>query len=516
MALVNSVNPVRLAGPEDRRLRDRRLARRRPRLPPAAGRQRRQHLGVLAGLRAVRRPRPRHPAAGDARLPGRGGGAAGDRRAVPGPRDQGDRDPDRQPRLVEARRGGRATSPAAGSPPSPTRRSSPRSASSPATTASSSSRPPRPASPACSQELAAGETYAGATVSITVTGHGLKDTATALEGFAGRRPRRHRRGRRRGRRRRGRRARLTWRPSSTARSGSRSRPPRPTSGPGFDALGLALSLRDELEAEVVAERARRRGRRRGRRRRAPRRVPPRRARDAGGLRGDGGAAARPAPVLPQRDPARRGLGSSSAAIVAGVALARALVAGGALLIDDDGAVDLAADVEGHPDNVAPALLGGFVISGREDGGWYAVRAGRRPAGPAVVFVPPTRSPPRSPGACCPAPVPHADAAANAGRAALLVAALAGPPEQLLAATRDYLHQDYRAPAMPASLALVERAARRRASRRRSPVPGRPCWPSPTARHRPPLGRPARACWPAAPTGWSAHALERRPARRRAA
>ena len=60
VALVNSVNPVRLAGPEDRRVRDRRLPRRRPRLPPAAGRQRRQHLGVLDGLRAVRRPRPGH------------------------------------------------------------------------------------------------------------------------------------------------------------------------------------------------------------------------------------------------------------------------------------------------------------------------------------------------------------------------------------------------------------------------------------------------------------------------
>ena len=58
-------------GPEDRRLRDRRLPRRRPRLPPAAGRQRRQHRGVLARLHAVRRARPRHEATGDARLPGR-------------------------------------------------------------------------------------------------------------------------------------------------------------------------------------------------------------------------------------------------------------------------------------------------------------------------------------------------------------------------------------------------------------------------------------------------------------
>ena len=151
VALVNSVNPVPPPGPEERGLRDRRLPRRRSRLPPAARRQRRQHLGVLDGLRAVRRPRPRHQAAGDARLPGRGRGAARDRRAVPRPRDQGDRDPDRQPRVLEARRRRGATSPAAASRPSPTRRSWPPRPTWPGTTASSWSRPRRPASPACSR-----------------------------------------------------------------------------------------------------------------------------------------------------------------------------------------------------------------------------------------------------------------------------------------------------------------------------------------------------------------------------
>ena len=67
------------AGAEDRVVRDRRLPRRRPRRPPAAGRQRRQHLRLLARLPAVRRPRPGHQAPEDARLPGRGCGAAGDR-----------------------------------------------------------------------------------------------------------------------------------------------------------------------------------------------------------------------------------------------------------------------------------------------------------------------------------------------------------------------------------------------------------------------------------------------------
>ena len=72
----------------------------------------------------------------------------------------------------------------------------------------------------------------------------------------------------------------------------------------------------------------------------------------------------------------------------------------------------------------------------------------------VVFVPPTPLPTTVARGLLPESVPHADAAANAGRAALLVAALAGRPENLLLATRDLLHQDYRAPAMPDSVALV--------------------------------------------------------------
>ena len=132
-------------------------------------------------------------------------------------------------------------------------------------------------------------------------------------------------------------------------------------------------------------------------------------------------------------PHARGLGSSSAAIVAGVVLARALVAGGQLLASDEALFDLAADLEGHPDNVAPAFYGGFVISGREDGHWYAVRAGVDPRVTAVVFVPPTGVETKVARGLLPDVVPHADAAANSGRAALLVAALNGQPEHLLAA-----------------------------------------------------------------------------------
>jgi homoserine kinase len=140
--------------------------------------------------------------------------------------------------------------------------------------------------------------------------------------------------------------------------------------------------------------------------------------------------------------------------VAGIALARALVAGGGLLMDDDQVLALAADVEGHPDNVAPAFLGGFVISGRDDDGWYATNAAVDPRVSVVVFVPPDPVSTELARGLLPAEVPHADAAANAGRAALLVAALAGRPELLHRATRDLLHQAYREPAMPASLAFV--------------------------------------------------------------
>ncbi|CAI9405203.1 homoserine kinase [Nocardioides sp. T2.26MG-1] len=225
-------------------------------------------------------------------------------------------------------------------------------------------------------------------------------------------------------------------------------------GPGFDSLGLALAMRDELEAEVVGA----------------------------GLRVEvTGAGAHEVPLdethlvvramhaafdlVGVRPPGlrlschnviphARGLGSSSAAIVAGVVLARALVAGGTLLVDDATLFRLAARLEGHPDNVAPAFYGGFVISGHDED-FYAVTSPVDPRIETVVFVPPTPVSTEVARSLLPASVPHADAAADAGRTALLVAALAGQPEQLLRATRDYLHQDYRRAAMPESLDLVD-------------------------------------------------------------
>jgi homoserine kinase len=137
-------------------------------------------------------------------------------------------------------------------------------------------------------------------------------------------------------------------------------------------------------------------------------------------------------------------------------LARGLVAGGELLLDDDAAFRLTAELEGHPDNVAPAFHGGFVISGHESGNdFWAVKASVDPRVGAVVFIPPHGVRTEVARGLLPDRVPHADAAADAARTALLVAALAGQPEQLHRATRDYLHQEYRRPAMPDSLALVD-------------------------------------------------------------
>ena len=232
-------------------------------------------------------------------------------------------------------------------------------------------------------------------------------------------------------------------------------------GPGFDALGVALALHDVVTLEVAAA-------------------------DASGVHidcsGEGAddvprdashlvyrAVARAFEVMEEplpavrlrcenRIPHGRGLGSSSAAIVGGLAAARALVPGGGARLDDDALFALAAEMEGHPDNVAPAVYGGFTIAygdARRTNGCHAVRLDVDPAVSFVVLVPTTPLETRVARGLLPASVPHEDAARNAGRAALLVAALTARPDQLLAATEDRLHQQYRAEAMPESAALVQ-------------------------------------------------------------
>jgi homoserine kinase len=226
-------------------------------------------------------------------------------------------------------------------------------------------------------------------------------------------------------------------------------------GPGFDALGLALALHDELSAEVtdsglVVDVT---GAGAGDVARDETHLVVRAARAAFGALG-----AQPAGLrLECRNaiPHSRGLGSSAAAIVGGVLLARALVVDGAQRLSDGAALELAAELEGHPDNVAPCLLGGLTIAWRQDGA-RAVRRDVDPAVVPVVFIPPFTASTELARGLLPQTVPHADAAFAAGRAALLVAALTGTPQALFDATADRLHQSYRASAMPQSFALVER------------------------------------------------------------
>lgn len=225
-------------------------------------------------------------------------------------------------------------------------------------------------------------------------------------------------------------------------------------GPGFDALGLALGLYDDLSAEVAASglvievsgegadtvvrdethlviRAMRS------------------AFDALGETPDGLALR-----CHNRIPHSRGLGSSAAAIVAGVLLARALVHDGRARLDDAGVLAMANDLEGHPDNVAPCLFGGLTVAWTVDGGARAIRREPDPAVVPVVLVPPYEASTEQARGLLPEVVSHADAAFNAGRAALLVAALTGTPQALVDATEDRLHQGYREPAMPETFALV--------------------------------------------------------------
>jgi homoserine kinase len=225
-------------------------------------------------------------------------------------------------------------------------------------------------------------------------------------------------------------------------------------GPGFDALGLALTLYDDLSARITSEGY----------------TVSVTGHGAGDLPTDAEhlvaramlttfdeLGERPrgfAVECVNRIPQARGLGSSSAAIVGGVQLARALVRDGMTKVDDAAALRIAARLEGHPDNVAPCLLGGFTIAWTAASGAEAVRlepdAGVRP----TVFVPGERGYTATARAALPPAVPHADAAFNAGRAALLVHALTGAPELLLPATEDRLHQGYRASAMPGTASLV--------------------------------------------------------------
>jgi homoserine kinase len=226
-------------------------------------------------------------------------------------------------------------------------------------------------------------------------------------------------------------------------------------GPGFDALGLALSLYDEVTAEITE----------------------------GGLsidvQGEGAGAVagdethlivqsmraafglfgvQPAGLRLQCAnviPHGRGLGSSAAAIVAGILLAQGLTRGATATSGQ--LLTLAASLEGHPDNVAPCLLGGLTIAWTQsDGTTQAVRLDAIGVTP-IALIPEVQSSTKAARQALPASVTHADAAFNAARSALLVAALtSGDAAVLLEATQDRLHQSYRAAGMPESTLVLAR------------------------------------------------------------
>lgn len=234
-------------------------------------------------------------------------------------------------------------------------------------------------------------------------------------------------------------------------------------GPGFDALALALARYDEVVAEIRPDGLTIEvdGEGEDTVPRGPEHLVVRAmyaAFDALGGRPTG-LAVRCRNQIPQS----RGLGSSAAAIVAGISCARALVADSDARLDDESTLDLAHRLEGHPDNVAACLLGGLTVAWLEESRAgsraCAVRVDPEPALHPVVFISPHGLDTRSARAALPDVVPHADAARNAGRAALLIPALTGHPELLLAATEDRLHQDARAQVLgpPAELIRALRA-----------------------------------------------------------
>lgn len=227
-------------------------------------------------------------------------------------------------------------------------------------------------------------------------------------------------------------------------------------GPGFDCLGLALGLYDEVEVRPARQ-------------------------TQVSVSGEGAAVVprseshlilrairatldelgspRPAGLAlrtTNRIPHGRGLGSSAAAITAGVLAALHLAGHGP---DAALALHVACRLEGHPDNVAACLRGGLTVSWYEGGQGerpHVLRLDPHPSLRPVAFVATGQASTAKSRMALPASVPHRDAAFNVARTALLVHALTQAPDLLVAATEDRLHQPYRLPAMPESARLLAR------------------------------------------------------------
>ena len=225
-------------------------------------------------------------------------------------------------------------------------------------------------------------------------------------------------------------------------------------GPGYDALGLALEIRDHVTAQftddnlitvvVTGEGA-------GKLPTDAKHLVAKTIIDACKAFGTEvlGLRVECKNAIPQG----RGLGSSAGAIVAGLVLASELTYARA---SEDELLQMANAIEGHPDNVAACLLGAMTIAWLEDDGKAnSVSMNVHPDVSPVLGIPVTELDTHKARGLIPESIPHVDAAFNAGRSALLVAAMIGDPDFLLEATEDKLHQPFRAQAYSESMALVE-------------------------------------------------------------
>ncbi len=226
-------------------------------------------------------------------------------------------------------------------------------------------------------------------------------------------------------------------------------------GPGFDTLGMALSFYDELEVQVSAD-----------------------SKVVVEVNGEGAGEVptdetnlvaktihfvfkkfgQPLPGLRLKAhniiPHGRGMGSSGAAVVSGIKAAQGLLEG-IVEISNQQLLEMATELEGHPDNVAPALFGGLTIAWEDERGPHHKKLFVHRGVSPLELVPTHKMSTALARSLQPESVSHGDAVFNVSRSALLIAALTQSPELMMSATEDRLHQDYRASAMPETEAVIQ-------------------------------------------------------------